>query len=205
MKPLFRGHHYVTIALFFFLLQVLIGYTYFHVEQPLYFLWFCNHTPLLLGLAFLFHKIELVKALLNTGFFLQLLWSFDFFSAFFFGISLFHVTEYMFMDITSFSFIGSLLTHILSPSIALGFSVSQPQRRKILFYSAGYLFILYLLTVGLAPSGTNYNLINYLPLPLGEFTFPGYTLLWPLIAFVVIVLPSHYFQKWLYHLFLKRQ
>lgn len=202
MKDLFSSWRYLAVALFFFLLQGLIGYTYLRAGQPSYFLWFCNHTPLLIGLAILFRKVVFVKALLNVGFFLQLFWAIDFFGMLLFQTSFFHVTDYMFVGITTFSFISSLLAHVLSPLIGLGVSVSQPQKQKTLVYSAVYLVLLYLVTLVFATSGSNYNLLFYVTLPLGDVSFPGYTLLWPFLAFVLVVLPTHFFQKGMHTLYL---
>ncbi|MFQ5621685.1 MAG: hypothetical protein ACE5FT_07665, partial [Candidatus Nanoarchaeia archaeon] len=68
-----------------------------HLGTAPYILWFCNHTAIVLGIAFLFRSPYWITAEVSVGLIPQLLWGIDYLSKLFFGTHwLGGFTSYMF-------------------------------------------------------------------------------------------------------------
>ncbi|MFW6230606.1 MAG: hypothetical protein ACOC32_01130 [Nanoarchaeota archaeon] len=181
------------VGAFFLIIQSITTITYLQAGQPQNLLWFCNHTPILLSIAFFLKKKDIIKTVLNVGLIPQAIWSIDFIIRLLFGIFPFGVTAYMFEHVHGWSFIGSVLAHVFSSILAFGLVYRYRQSRRTLIYSAVYLLILFSASLLFSASAENINMVRYLE--LGDIDFPGYTALWPILAFVLVVLPTFWLQR----------
>ena len=86
----------VLIGIFFIVISIIGIIINIVTKTPYNLVWFCNHTTLILGLAFLFRSSFWITAEINIGFFPQLLWSIDFLSKLIFNRFVFGFTDYMF-------------------------------------------------------------------------------------------------------------
>jgi hypothetical protein len=187
MAYLIMTSRYLILAVFFLLLQVLLCVVL--LSEPGtrdVIVWYCNSVPLFLGLAFLFGQIQVVKGLTDVGIVAQLLWVLDFFAHVVFHVSFFHITDYVFTSGLSPQNITTVIVHLSTPFVALGWSYRIAPRRISLVYSCAYIIALYFVTIVLTPAADNVNYIfrgfdfQGLLQPLDLFLIsPVYILLWP--------------------------
>lgn len=148
--------------------------------------WYCNSVPLFLGLAFLFGRIQIVKGLTDVGIVAQLLWVIDFLAHLVFHVSFFHITDYVFTSGLSSQNITTIIVHVTTPLVAIGWSYRIAPRRISIVYSFLYIIALYLATVLLTPAADNINYIFHgfdfqgLMQPLDPLlSSSAYIFLWP--------------------------
>ena len=159
--------------------------------------WYCNHAALLFGVAFLIDNIDIVKALINIGFLPQLFWVIDFFSKVLFNTYVFNVTDYVFNDTTYLSALVISFNHIFLIGVALYTTYKYKTSNKSVWYSFMYIMILFIITMLFTNPIDNANCVQYFcayPLITGLF----YRVLWPILAFSLMVLPTYYIQHLLY-------
>ncbi len=191
-----KVHKDVLVGVFFLILQLIISYATISSGNLYNFLWFCNHAPLLFGIAFLIKKHQLVKALISFGFLGQLIWVLDFLAKLVFDTYLIGVTQYVF-QLQGFGLTATISAHVLSTFLALYMTYKDPVKSNSLQVSLAYLVIIFGLSYLIVPSHLNVNCINYL-CGFEELEIPFYTFLLPISAYIFMILPTYYFQKFLY-------
>lgn len=194
---------FLVLGLSFLVLQLLIVLIKYDPLRYDLFFWFCNHSPLFFGIAFLLNKKDVIKALINAGFIGQFVWILDLLSKLVFDIYLFNLTQYVF-ETPDVSWVTiTIISHVLATNIALYFTYKSEPKRIILLYSFIYLILLYIITLSFTPIDRNVNCV-YEVCGLTGLTFPFYFIFWPIAAFIVMVLPVYGLQNLLYN-FSKRK
>lgn len=194
-KWILRNKHY-CIAIFFLIIQIIISYYNFKIQRPDVLIWFCNHTPLFFSIGFFFKNNDITKSIINVGLIPQLIWIIDFLGKIIFNTYIFDVTRYIFEDFTGLALVGSILSHIFATILALYFTYKHKPISKIILVSFVYIVVLFFTTLFFTPVHENVNLIYYVN--IGNISFPGYTILWPVLVLIIIVIPTYYFQVFLY-------
>ena len=188
---------YYFIGVFFLMLQLVLVLINKNAQNYDIFYWFCNHVTLILGIAFIFRKIDIIKSMVNVGFLAQFFWTMDFFSKLVFDIYIFKFTDYVFEAMTGAIVAIPILIHIFSTNIAFYFTYEHKTKSKVLLYSFIYLAILYLVTILFTPNSSNINCVSHI-CGFKEYTFIGYNYLWVFIVFLVVIVPTHLIQWWAY-------
>jgi uncharacterized integral membrane protein len=196
-------NRYILFGIFLLLLQFLLIYANFKATRFDVFFWFCNHTPLILGMAFLFRKKDFIKGLINVGFIAQFLWTLDFLSRLLTGNYIFKVTQYIFEEQLGAYILIPIGIHMLSINLALFLSYKRKPKLKTLLYSLVYIILLFAITLTYTLPERNVNCIQEI-CGIPQYTFPSYTFFWPAIVFFVIVLPTHGLQYLIYKLHKKK-
>lgn len=171
--------------------------------MPELLLWFCNHSPLLFGVAFILKKKKIIGALINVGLIGQTIWIFDFIYLSFTGNTLLDVTDYVFRLSDAASFIITILVHFLGVGIAFYFTYKEIPRKKELEYSLYYIIIIYISTLLFTQSHLNINCITEI-CAFPQLTPPLFTLFWPVLAFLVIVIPTQGLRFFIWKKFVKK-
>ncbi|MFP4403690.1 MAG: hypothetical protein ACLFPJ_05035 [Candidatus Woesearchaeota archaeon] len=177
-------------------------YEYIFISNPYNIFWFCGHVSFLFAIGFYIKNINFIKTLISIGFIFQIIWIFDFLSKLLFGSFIIGVTDYMFTDLALLAYLTSLLGHFFSTVLALILTYKYKPKKNILIYSFIYLIIILILTISFTSKSDNYNLTSHMVI-FGEFTFPGYSFIWPILGMLFIVIPTYYFQIFLYKYFKK--
>jgi len=195
LKNWIKKNKFYIAGSFFIILQILTFYKYFFLLDFSNMLWFCSHTPIIFGLAFLKKNITIIKTLISIGLIPQIIWIIDFLGKLIFGTFILGVTDYMFMEMPIFSYIIAIFEHFLSAILALFLTYKYKIKKKIFVYAFVYLLILLVLSLTLS-TNANYNFTRYI---LEEnITFPGYHFVWIFLAILILVIPTYHFQKFLY-------
>jgi len=187
---------FLFLSLFFFTLQFIIIYNNGLNNKDLYF-WFCNHTPFLLGIFFLFKKIDYIKSLINFGFLAQLVWAIDFLSKIILGVHIFNITNYIFTKNFTYLTFVSIITHLFTMNLTLLYTIKYETKKITLLYSFFYILLIYFLTLYFT---SPYNNINWI-YNIGnekKYDFYLYTYLWPFLTFTFLILPTYFIQKYFY-------
>lgn len=195
---------YLTISIWFLFLQIIIFIENYYVYEYNIILWFCDHAPLLFAIGFFFKNKDIIKSIINFGFLTQFIWIIDFIAKIFFNINALGITTYMFEGELGNFVIVPLLIHIFSTNLALIFTYKNKPTKKALIYSAIYIIIIYILTLSFTPLNENVNCIKEICGTNG-YSFSFYTLFWPILVFITIVLPTHFIQYLLYKYNKKRK
>jgi hypothetical protein len=194
-----RENQYIIIGYFFLIMQVLIILSNYYTGRMHVMFWFCSHTPLIFGLAFLLDKKDVIKGLINVGFLFQFAWTLDFLSKLIFNVYIFWVTDYLFNEPHGLYMLVPILVHILGANLALFMTYKEKPNLRALFYSLIYLVIIYWVSLAYTIPERNVNCVHLL-CGIPQYTFPYYTNLWLLTALVLIVLPTHGIQYLLYRI-----
>jgi hypothetical protein len=197
-------NRFYVVGSFFLIFQLLILYQYIFLARFDNMLWFCSHAPLLFAIGFFSNNKTLIKSLICVGLFIQFFWIVDYLGMLFFGVFIFGATGYMFNDMHSLAYAISVVEHFLSAPLALLLVYRYRNSKEIFLYSFVYLAVILLLSLAFGAPEYNYNFVHFIPV-LGDITFPGYVYAWIFLAMVIIVVPSYYFQVFLYNLYKKRK
>lgn len=182
------------LALFFLFLQFLLLYRNFLFESQLNLFYYCNHLPILLSIFFFYKKYDYIKALISFGFIPQLFWNIDII------LNLFGITDLDFIgDLFLFEIehmIITILIHLIV-FIALYFVYKFETNSKTLLYSFYYIILIYIIVLlFVSPDEADVNCI-YDACYLEFLYFDLYTYFWIPIAFITMVLPGYYLQRFL--------
>lgn len=192
LKKLYSNNFYIIGGIFFLLTQLFIIIVNINAQDYSFYYWFCNHTPLLLSIAFFTKKIQVIKGIVSVGLFPQMLWILDLiFNVF--NVTLFGFTSYFFELESTLTIFSILLIHIFTTTIALLLVFLQDTKRSSLLYSFIYLVLLLIITFLFTNPANNTNCI-YEICGLEQFQIPLYTLFWPFLTFIVFILPSYILQ-----------
>jgi len=201
-----RKEIYSTITGIAFIIFAIAAFiVYYKTGTMHYVLWICDHTALIIGLAFLFRKWFWIGAELNLLFLPQLFWSIDFLYRLFFGKFIFGFTDYMFpaynipLYIVSLSHIFIIPVALIGLFLALKASGKKERiiiRERMKWSWRGSLMHMLLLMI---PSYMLSNSINYNCALKPCFSFlPGgtiYSIIWVLVVFLIVLLTNYLLNK----------
>ena len=192
---------YVLIG-FLFLLIEFLAVTRNIFESYIYFFWFCDFVPLLFAILFFFKKFQYVKAVINFGLIPQVIFLIDFFYILLFGQDLFNLIP----NFSELDFLYLLITMLLHlPTlIALYFTFKIKPQKSTLYYSGIFLAGIYLLTLIFTSSTGDINYV-YSVLDFIKLSIPYYTFFWPVLAFLLLVLPTQGIQYVIYQLWKRKE
>jgi len=166
-------------------------------DLPALLFWFCNFVPLVLVVAFIWGDEQIIKGLINIGFFPQLLGTIFLLTAIFFRYDPFD-----FVASLSYNFLyplSLLLVHLVPINLALFETYKIKPKVSSLVYSFITLLFLFFLTLFFTAPEYNINFIyGFNPLGIGMYNL-WVTLFWPTITFIVLVIPTYMLQLWLYN------
>lgn len=192
LKKFYSNNFYIIGGVFFLLIQLFILIVNINAQDYSFYYWFCNHTPLLFSIAFFTKKIQLIKGIISVGLLPQILWILDLiFNVF--SATLFGFTSYFFELESTLTIFSTLLIHVFTTTIALALTLSLKTKKTSLLYSFIYLILLLIITFSFTNSANNTNCI-YEICGLEYIQIPLYTLLWPILTFIVFVIPSYILQ-----------
>jgi hypothetical protein len=178
----------------FLAIQVFIFSINLQADDKSFYFWFCNHIPILFSLAFFTKQYQLVKALISVGLLPQLIWILDLTLYGIFDITLFGFTNYFFTLESTLKMFSTLLIHVFSTLLALLFTYKIPVESKSLKLSFLYLIILSIVTFLFTKSSSNVNCLHQI-CGIESLTPPLFPFLWPIITFLIMVIPAFYLQK----------
>jgi hypothetical protein len=186
---------YIVIGFFFLMLSLALIFrnsVYYSMANTL---WFCDFSLVLFSIAFFLRNLQFIKGLINIGLLAQFIYILELILYVSFGISLSEIPA-LTMNSGLFNIIYSVSIHLFSANLALYVTVRRRTKRISLMYSGLIIVFLYALTILLTPPSMNVNYIFS-----SEFLFglniPLYIYLWPLLAFIVLVIPTYRLQRYL--------
>ncbi len=167
------------------------------------FIWFCDLAPLFLLIFTFIDNEQLNKAVVSIGFFPQLfvllvivlfIFRQDFADKLSSVVSSWDIASTL-VTAPMFSMIVEIILHIFPVNLALIFTYKEKPTRKSLVYAGILLLLIYASTIVFTQRSANINLIYS-----SGLNVPYYSLLWPLLMFVFVVLPTHALQYGLWKL-----
>jgi hypothetical protein len=193
---------YIYLGIVFLLVQTLaiirnITSDYFS------FFWYCDFAPGVFAILFFLKKDQAIKGFLNIGLFLQTGYALALIYKLTFGTSPFGIT----IDILGpFQTITTLILHLSTITILLTTYKIKPKKTSLL-YSLIFLILIYSIILIFTTPGittpVNYNYVYYSKILTPHI--PNYTKLWIPLAFLLIVLPTHFLQLLIYNSTKKKQ
>jgi hypothetical protein len=191
---------YLLIGILFLFIEV-IAITRNILESYIYFFWFCDFAPILFAILFFFRKPQYVKALINFGLIPQVIFLINFFYIFFLGKDLFNLFP-NFFELNSLYLLNTFVLH-LTTFIALLFTFKIKPQKSTFYYSLVLLVGIYLMSLIFTSPTDNINYVNS-GVDLLKFSIPHYTLLWPFLVFLLLILPTQGIQYMIYQLWKRK-
>lgn len=186
---------YKYIIIYFIILQLLLLFRNILLEELVLIFYFCNHIALLLSIGFYTKNIQLIKGLINIGLIPQFVYIIEFFSELFFNTNIISSTGDLF-SYNPIEFTITILIHFTTLTLALLFTYKEKTTIQSLKYSSIYLIILFILTILFTPKSYDLNCVfNSCGIQILQFT--NFTFFWIPLTFLLIILPTYYFQKYL--------
>lgn len=192
-----KKYNYIIIGLFFLTLQLLVILGSYDAKRYDTFFWFCNNALFFFALGFFTKNYSLIKGLINVGFLGQLVWTIDFLGKIIFDVFIFNVTNYIFNSPSNVWTLLTITIHMFATSLALYVTRNIKPTSKTLIYSVAYMMILYIgVIIYTLPS----NNVNWVFKIGGEIAYSSsmYTLFWPVIVFLIVILPTQFIQNLVY-------
>jgi hypothetical protein len=188
--------NYFWIGMFFLFVQILVVVRNYFAHY-LNFFWFCDFVPILFALAFFFKKEQIVKAIVNFGLLAQIsfliLLTMGRFSS-----------ELIFSPFLNFVYVlGSILLH-LSVVLALVLTYKIKPKLQTLYFSIVLIIAIYFMTLIFTFPADNINDLQF-PGDLIKLHTLYFTLLWPVLTFVLLVLPTQHLQYLLYKFSIRKK
>jgi hypothetical protein len=186
---------YTFLAIVFLIFEVVaLVRDYFSYRSMLHLLWFCNYAPLLLAVAFFFKRKDFIKAIINVGLVVQTVFLFIY-------VALMTTGRFEYRGLSlgmspSLFVITTIIIHIVI-LVALYVTYQEKPTRRSLYLSFAILLFMYFSVILFAPPENQINLV-YSYGNIIKIDIPFYTFLWPILAFILIVLPSYWIQNKLY-------
>ena len=196
-KSWIHKNKYNLLGFWFLFLQALVLFENYFIYEYNIFFWFCDHAPLILAIGFFSKNKDIIKSTVNFGFLIQFIWIADFLSKAIFDKSALGITNYMFTSQLGFLILIPLIIHALSVNVAFVHTYKIKPTTKVLVYSAIYIMAIYALSLAFTPMGENVNCIHKI-CGLKELTFNNYTYFWPILVFIIIILPTQGLQWIIY-------
>lgn len=192
-----------SAALFFLFLGLLVVLRDIFYGEYYSFLWYCDIMPFLFAIGFFFGKEDLIKSAINIGLIPQFAFSIDFLAYIVSGKSLWGFFSPLL--IYPAPYIGvSVIIHLFSSIVAFALTYRIKIRKETLFYSFIIMAVMDFLVLGIVHVPNN---INYIQSPGGiiPFVIPFYSVLQPILAFIVVILPTYFLQKAIAKYFSKKR
>ena len=187
--------NYFWISMIFVFIQIVVIFRNY-LTNFVYFFWFCDFVPILFALAFFFKKEQAVKAIINFGLFVQ----FGFLVGLIAGQ---YSSELVFSPFLNFVYMfASILLHF-SVIFALILTYKIKPNLRTVYFSIMLIIAIYAVTLIFTSQADNVNKVN-LPGGIIAFNIPYFTFLWPIITFVLLVLPAQGLQYLLYRFSLRK-
>lgn len=161
-----------------------------YTETTNFIIWFCNHTVIILGLAFLFRSRFWITAELSIALIPQVFWSMDFLSKLLFNKYIFGFTSYMFSpDYNPLLYYLSLDHLIITPIALIGlWYLGKP----VWAWEGSLLHgVLLMIPSYIFANGDNLNCMWKSCVPFIPTT-TLYPILWPLIFVFLVILPTNW-------------
>jgi hypothetical protein len=193
-----EGRIYLLAGIFFILMQINVLLRNNGDYKNLF--WFCNFASILFAIAFFARKTQWIKAIISVSIIPQIFFLIDFLSSLFFKVGIFGQVQPYFQE--NILFILTTVGLHLTGFLAIALTYKTKPNKKTLPSAMGIILLTYLTTILFSPSNWYYNYIygtrpGYISSPI---PFKIITILWPIITFIVLVLPGHYLQLALYKL-----
>lgn len=197
-----ENNKFILISFFFLFMQFFVFLGNYKATRYDVFFWFCNHTPLFFGFAFLLKKRNLIKGLINVGFLGQFVWTLDFLGKILFDYHIFKMTTYVFENPNGFWVLLPIFIHIFATNVALYFTYKKKPNIWTAFYSLLYIIFLYASTLTYTLAEKNVNWVFKIG---GEINYvhPLYINFWPILVFFLVAMPTQGLQYLLYKWSLK--
>jgi hypothetical protein len=192
---------YLLAGILFLLLELLVisrnGSNYLN------FIWFCNFAPLLFAIFFFFKNVQAIKGLINLALVTDIFFLIDFFSSLLFNFGIFGRVQPYFGEGILFISITVLLH--MAAFIALFVTYKIKPTKEALKYSVLFLLFTYFITLLFSPTNMYYNYVyatrpGFISAPFPHFYL---TVLWPILMFLLVILPSYWIQYKIYQFFKK--
>ncbi len=185
---------YLYVGIYFIILELVFITSLFWTKDYTGIMWSCNLVPIIFAFSFLTKNFRLIKGTLNYIFIPHLVFvivSLIYFST---GLNLINIQ----LGYTSFS-VGfrAILFHLFSANVALFYSYKIKSDKKSIIYSAIIFLIIYILTILLTPPALNINFLSSSKVIIGV-DVPFLKLIWPFFVFTIFVVPTYFFQKYLF-------
>ncbi len=187
---------YLYAALFFLLMALIIVVRDLVFYDAYNIIWFCDLVLFLFAVAFFMRNIQMVKGLINIGLIAQFIFISEIVMYVFFGVSLSSMPSTL-LRTNPINIVLSIMIHLSSTNLALLLTYQRKTRRVSLLYSFLALLLLFVLSLAFTPATDNINYVFSSAFLFG-LAIPFYTILWPLLAFAIVVMPTYWFQKKLY-------
>ncbi len=185
---------YYWFGVYLLFLQILVIFRNVYIFEDLsVFVYFCDHIPLILAIAFLREDVNRIKTFVIVGFIPQLVWTIDFFANLLFNAQIFGHSSYSF-ELGTFSFLVTLGIHLLTCIPAFFLTLKTKTENNILLYSFGYLIFLYIATLLFTSPAQDFNCV-YNACSVGFLQFPSFILFWIAITFGLVVIPTFLIMK----------
>jgi hypothetical protein len=184
---------YKYLAIYFIILQILIIYRNYILDDLILIFYFCNHIAILLAFGFFTKNFQLIKGLINIGLIPQLIYAIEFFSEIIFKTNLISSTG----DLHTYStitFIITLFIHFTTLFIAFYFVKNIKITKQSLIYSFSYILILYFTTILFTPIEYDLNCV-YNACEISFLQFNNFIYLWIPITILFTIIPTYYIQK----------
>jgi hypothetical protein len=189
---------YFYLGLFFSIVQILVFIRNEMLSDPILFFHYCDNIALFLAIAFFIRNIPLIKALISTGLILQFIYFLDLIANLVFNIQITGSTDYI-SNYTIFPLIVTMFMHLGTAFVALAFVYKEKNKIISLLYAFIYVCFLYFTTILFTPEGYDINCI-YNACNVSFIYFNGFTKYWIPFAFLLLVIPTHYLQNFIYHM-----
>ncbi len=193
---------YFLAGIFFLILQAIVVFMNLDAGRPGVLFWFCNHTPLFIGVAFLSRNIDIIKGFISVGFIAHGLWTFDFLGKLLFNKFIFGYSEYIF-GADGLELLVPVLIHMFSITTAFLLTLREKTNKKVLLYALAYLVLLHGITIAYTIPEDNINCIQEI-CGFENITLPYYSLFWSPLVFIIMVLPVYLLQVLIYNKFYKK-
>lgn len=180
---------YLFCGLFFLCLGIFILWrnAYFSVSDYSIF-WLCDFAPFIFAAGFFLRQDDIVKGMLNIGFFPQILFLFGAFMMFFFNMDVFGVG--LNLAHLNLWFIASSIVLHLSLIGAYFLNYEAKPTYKSLIYSFAFLVIMYFIAISHTPMAENVNYVFV----FDHIGFVDFTYMYIPLAFFIVILPTYFFQ-----------
>ncbi len=190
-----KGQKIRFLGWFFLVLGIISVFWHVVVQDWRYAVWFCNHAMIIVGIAVLNRNRFWLTAMLNWALVPVSLWVIDFVGKLVFGVYIFKITEYMFVEPWWRHFLG--FQHLFTIPLMLYalYLLGKPMKNAWVgtaFHGA----VLWIISYFLITPDYNINCAHTSCVPMIIPQTPLYAVLWPIIAIAMFFI-TNWFLIWL--------
>jgi hypothetical protein len=181
---------------FFLVLGIVSVFWHVLIQDWRYAVWFCNHAMIVVGLAVLNKNKFWLTAMLNWAVIPVSLWMIDFLSKLLFGMYLFRITEYMFVEGWWRHLLG--FQHLFTVPLMLYtlYLLGKPVKNAWLGTTL-HGSILWIIAYFFITPDYNVNCAHETCVPAIIPGFAAYPYVWPFIAIVMFIV-TNWFLVWVF-------